>query len=469
MLKKIVKHTAIQAVGRIIGLLIGLFTIALLTRYLGQTGFGWYMVAFSWLQIFAIVVDFGLYMVGLKLLGESQGGQTEVFSQLFWLRLFSAIVFVLLLPQMVWFFPYEAAVKWAVAILSWSFFFANLNQLLTVSFQARLKMQYVAIGEIAGKFSAFLALVAVVYFDLGFYWVMVSVLAYSFVMLLFLFFQLGEKYKITWVWRADLIKRILKETWPLGLIIILNTVYFKADIIILSWYRDAADVGLYGAAYKILEILVSFPAMYLGLLLPFFSNWWQQRDLEKLKKYINQSIFLGWMVIVPMIVLGLFVSRPVMELVAGSDFSAAGVWLKFLLLAAAFIFFGQLFGYVLVAVGQQKKQLKIFLVVAVFSITAYLFLIPVYGTWAAVLITIVSELTACLLLARQVTKFTGWRWSKENWKVIGLGVVMFSVMWATKALSWWLFSLLGFLVYVYLLWLFDFLRFSDLKKLIKNR
>lgn len=187
MLGQIVKHTFIQVIGRLGGLVIGLFTIALLTRYLGQTGFGWYVVAFSWLQIFAILVDLGLYMVGLKMIGQNRERKQEIFSQLFWLRLFSAIVFVLLLPQLIWFFPYELPIKLAVAILAYAFFLATLNQLLTVSFQERLKMQYVAAGEIAGKVAALLALALVVKLDWGFYWAMVTVGIYGLVQFLFIY------------------------------------------------------------------------------------------------------------------------------------------------------------------------------------------------------------------------------------------------------------------------------------------
>ncbi len=469
MLAKIVKHTAIQASGRLVGLFIGLVTIAFLTRYLGQEGFGWYMVAFSWLQIFSIVVDFGLFMVGLKFIGKRPEEKQNIFSQLFWLRFFSAVIFVLLLPQIVWLFPYDLPIKLAVGILSWSFFFASLNQLLTVSFQSRIKMQFVAAGEILGKLGALLALLLVVHFDLGFYWAIFSVIVYAFLMFLFLLFRLDNSFKLLWYWRWDLVKKILIEAWPLGAIIILNTIYFKADIIILSWFFEAAVVGLYGAAYKILEILVSFPAMYLGLLLPYFSKWWRSNNKNELKKYITYSFDLAWILAVPLIVLGLFVSRSVMSFVAGPEFAAAGLWLKLLLLAAAFIFFGQLFGYVLVAIGEQRLQLKIFLIIAGVTVISYFIFIPKYGAWAAALLTIAAEFLAALFLGLQVRKKIGWEIKQSKfWRILGLGFIMFSVVWALRNQPWWLYSLIGLLVYVYMLWLFDFWNFKDFKKIIRN-
>ena len=471
MLGQIVKHTFIQVIGRLGGLVIRLFTIALLTRYLGQTGFGWYVVAFSWLQIFAILVDLGLYMVGLKMIGQNRERKQEIFSQLFWLRLFSAIVFVLLLPQLIWFFPYELPIKLAVAILAYAFFLATLNQLLTVSFQERLKMQYVAAGEIAGKVAALLALALVVKLDWGFYWAMVTVGIYGLVQFLFIYLRLGKAYKIKWFWQKDLLQQILSEAWPLGLIIIFNTIYFRADTVILSWFRAAAEVGLYGAAYKVLEIIVSFPAMYLGLLLPYLADWWSSQQLEKIKDYLQKSFDLSLLLALPLIGIGWLIAEPLMGLVAGVDFIASGLWLKILLPAAGFIFFGQLFGYVLIGIGRQRTLLKSFSWVAVITLGLYFVFIPIYGTWAAAWLTVLAEGAAAVVLGWQVGQKLNWRPRLNKFfKLILIVLIMLSVMWAINdLLPWWLTAIAGGLVYLYCLGLFGIFSFIEVKKMLTEK
>jgi len=141
-----------------------------------------------------------------------------------------------------------------------SFFFGTLNQLFTVSFQTRFKMQYVAVGEIMGKALAFAAVLIVFYLDLGLMWMIATAVVYALVMAIWLWTRLDENYLIKWQWDRNLVKKILIEAWPLGVIIILNTIYFKADTLILSWYRSAAEVGLYGAPYKVMEFIIAFPA-----------------------------------------------------------------------------------------------------------------------------------------------------------------------------------------------------------------
>ena len=53
--RAIAHNTLWQFGGKIIGTILGLFTIGLITRYLGQEGFGYYSTIMGFLQFFAMV------------------------------------------------------------------------------------------------------------------------------------------------------------------------------------------------------------------------------------------------------------------------------------------------------------------------------------------------------------------------------------------------------------------------------
>ena len=55
------------------------------------------------------------------------------------------------------------------------------------------------------------------------------------------------------------------------------------------------------------------------------------------------------------------------------------------------IYFGALFGYAIVATGQQKKMIGFYLFDAVFSLIAYLIFIPAFGIVAAAILTVLTE------------------------------------------------------------------------------
>ncbi len=478
MIKRLLTNTAIQASGRVGGLVIGVVSMAMLARYLGQEAFGWYIVAFSWLQLFAISVDFGLYMVGLKLLGEvgehtnttREGDQRHVFSQLFWLRLFSAIALVLIAPHIVWLFPYTLSIKVAVTILSWSFFFASLNQMLVVSFQHQFRMRVVACGEVVSKGVALLMLWLVVLLNLGFGAALATAIVYGVVQFVVLWSLLARQHAVQWVWDRVLVRTIVQQSWPLGVIIILNTLYFKADTVILSWFWDADVVGLYGAAYKVLEIIVSFPAMYLGLLLPLLAEWWRAQDLRSLHTALQKSFDLSVFVAVPMVAIIALVADDVMLLIAGSEFVAAGQWLRLLVVAAGFVFFGQLFGYVMVGIGHQIQQMKQFGYIAIGAIGAYLVVIPFYGSVGAALVTIVAEAVVAVALYVYVQRVTSWRlMGVASAKLLLAGVLCYGLLWLLLFLVHWAIAsgiaMAGYLACVYML---RVVSFGDIKRLMNT-
>ncbi|MGB0757743.1 MAG: flippase [Patescibacteria group bacterium] len=472
MLKHLLQHSMIHAAGRVIGLGISVVSMGLLARYLGQEQFGWYIIAFTWLQFFSIAVDFGLYMIGLKLLGEAgtKAREQKVFSQLFWLRLFSAIIFVLIAPNIVWLMPYSIGIKLGVTVLAFSFFFANINQLLVVSFQKTVRMQTVAIAEVFGKITALISLYIVILFDFGFAAALASIAFFGLLQSVVLFLKLTPEHYISWHWDSALVKKILIQTAPLGIIIILNTLYFKADTLILSWFVPAGEVGLYGAPYKILEILVSFPAMYLGLLLPHVAQWYKKRQYKTLRAYAEQSFRIMSLLIAVMIPLTIVFADDIMVLVAGRDFAASGLWLRYLIIAAASIFYGQLFGYILVGIGRQKVQMVIYAAVAAIALMLYSVFIPLAGVVAAAIITIVVEVTATVALGIQAVKFL--RWNIQVIPIIILTLIAIGVgvfAWLMQPYGpWWVIFLLSCAVYLVLILLFRIVTIQQIQTLIKR-
>ena len=118
--RKIAHNTIIQIVGKTVSTIIGVIVIGMLTRYLGEGGFGQYTTVMAFLQLFGVLVDMGLYIILVKKLSEPNADQSAVASNIFTLRLTSAIIFLGLAPAVALFFPYPELVKWGILITSLS-------------------------------------------------------------------------------------------------------------------------------------------------------------------------------------------------------------------------------------------------------------------------------------------------------------------------------------------------------------
>ncbi|MFA6526358.1 MAG: flippase [Candidatus Buchananbacteria bacterium] len=470
--RKIARNTLWQVIGKVIATIVGLATIALMTRYLGQKGFGYYTTIISYLQFFGVLIDFGLQMTTAQLLSRPGADESKIFGNLIAVRLISAVLFLGTGTLLVFILPYPPIVKIGVAIASASFFFSSLQSVLVGLYQKHMAMAEVAIAEVWGRLALLAGIWLSVYYNLGFYPVIIAVAIGSFVNFAFLFFK-SKKYL---AYRPRLDKPVLKDiwdtSWPLAITISLTLVYFRADTIILSFVRPAEEVGIYGAAYKVLEILIQFPYLFLGLTLPLMTQFYPT-SRELFNKILQKSFDFMAILAVPMVFATWLLAEKIMVFVAGSEFAVAGGPLRILIVATAMIYFGALFGYAIVATGFQKKMIGFYVFDAIFSLTAYLIFIPLYSYWAGATLTLLTEAIIAFSAWHILKKYTG---SKIKLRIFGKTILsslaMCAVLWPLLNQSILTLVIIGAVVYflaLYLLKGYDRKEVADMFTLkIKN-
>ncbi len=386
------KNSAWHLGAKGLGIIMGIFTIALLTRYLGTSGFGTYATALAWLQFFGILVDFGLYLVLLAELGKTDETivQEKIAGNIMTLRILSAGLVLLLSIGIAWLMPYTILTKLVITLLAGSFFCQLLNQVLTGIFQKHLAMTRGAWVEIASKLFTLLFILLAIWQHWGLLLIAVLITLAN-ILGTSIIWQLSKKYlKLRLQFDQSYQKKIITLAWPLALATIFNLFYFKTDTIILSIFHPAEVVGLYAAPYRILEVLISLPPIFLGLLLPQLTKYYQDN-----KEYFLQQIKIALDIfhafLVPLVVGGIILAKPLITLLAGRDFSQSDYLLQILLLATACIFYTQLFTYIIVAINQQKKLLPIAVVASLGALSLYFAFIPSFASLAAALITLLVE------------------------------------------------------------------------------
>ena len=221
---KVAYNTVIQVVSKVIAAVLGLAAMAVMTRYLGQAGFGQYTTIITFLSFFAIVADLGLTLITVQMISQPGIDENKILSSLFSLRLVSAVILLGLAPVIVTFLPYDPIIKLGVAVTALSFLFIALNQILVGLFQKKLRLDKVSIAEIAGRIILVAGVVIVWRLDLGLINIMTAAVVASAVnfLLHYLFARRFAKIKFDFdfaVWR-----KIIKKSWPLALTIVLNLI-----------------------------------------------------------------------------------------------------------------------------------------------------------------------------------------------------------------------------------------------------
>jgi len=78
--------------------------------------------------------------------------------------------------------------------------------------------------------------------------------------------------------------------WPIAISIIFNVVYLKGDTLLLSIFTNQTEVGIYGAAYRVLDVLTQTAMMIMGLFLPLLAFSWGQNLKQEFKERLKQLL-----------------------------------------------------------------------------------------------------------------------------------------------------------------------------------
>lgn len=423
--KKVAHNTIIQIAGKIISTVLGLFALAFITRYLGRGGFGEYTTVLTYLTFFAVIADFGLTLVTVQMISVRDADENKILNNIFGLRFLSIIVILLLAPMAISFFPYDPAVKIGVFIALVSFIFPALNQVIIGLFQKKLSMGRDAIAEVLSRVALIAGILLTKNLNAGLngiLWASVASAAVGFVVhyLLALKFTL-IKLEFDWlIW-----KKIFSKSWPLAITIVLNLIYLRADTLFLSLFRGVEEVGLYGATYKIIDVLTTIPFMFAGLVLPILTTAWSDKAEDYFKRVLQKSFDLMALIAIPLIVGAQFLGRPIMTAIAGSDFATSGVILQILIFAVAAIFLGTMFSHAVIALDKQKKMIGYYIFTSLTAVAAYLYFIPRYTYFGAAAVTIYSETLIAIFSAVCVYKYSRFR---PKLALIGKSLVSAAIM-----------------------------------------
>lgn len=466
--RKIAYNTLIAAGARAIGLALSLIIIGLITRYLGQTGFGQYATILAFLYIFTVFADAGLYSICVRDISRPGADEKKIASQAFSLRFLLGLFFFALAPLVALFFPYPYSVQCGILIGALGFWSLSNAQVLMGVFQKYLRMDKVALAELVGRVIQLGLVIFFVWQKMGFLsivWAMVGGALINFI-LVYIFAQqyipISFQINLTYSWQ------LLKEALPLGMAVILVMIYFKLDTVMLSVMKTPAEVGIYGLAYKILESLIFFPAMFVGLIMPLMSKY-ALIDQAKFKKISQKTLDILLMAIIPLIVGTFFLSPKIIVLIAGSDFICSANVLNILIVATGIIFLGALFSNQIIALKKQKTLAYIYGFGAVINVVTNLIFIPKYSYYGAAGTTVLTELVVTILMLIVIAQtLKAWPSFKPIFKYL-LGACLMAIPLYFLA-SWNLLILiiLGILVYFITLYLLKAFSLQEILALVKR-
>ncbi len=421
--RKILTNTIAQIIGKILVAFIGLAVVKIATNYLSIEGYGQYVLIYEFLAFFGIAADLGLFTIAVKEMSDDDKKIPIIIGNVLSLRTILVTVTMLLAIGAAYLIPKYAdtRVPLGVAIASLTVITTILNGTISSVLQTKLKMQLASLTTVVGRIVTLGLMLYIVFYgfpqdnDTGFYMLLLAGVLGNLAMLIHTYYYVRKITPLKYRFDFDLWKKVLIKSLPYGLALILNTVYFRIDTILLSILKNEKEVGIYGVAMKMLEHFAILPLYFMNSVLPVLTRTIREKS-EKYLTVIRYAFDFLAAISIPMVVGGVILAYPIIFIVSTPEFLSrltegfygSDIAFQILIFALLFQFLNVLFAFILIAVDKQSRLLYINGACAVFNIVTNLIFIPIYGFVGAAVTSVLSEmfiLIATYITAKRHLKF----------------------------------------------------------------
>ncbi len=405
---QIVWNTIAQVLGKSFSTVLGVVITILLTRYLGPAGYGTLTFVLVFVTMFGTLADWGLTLITIREAARNAKEAAEIVGNVLVIRLVLAFLAALVAVIAINFLPYSPDIRFLTGVGAVMLIALSIKTSFQIIFNVKLKMQNWAVSEIAANGLTLLLVLGIIFQKGSLLQVILAYLAGNTLAAIvagFLAFRLIPL-------RFSLVKKstrfLLLEALPMGSILVLFTVYNRIDTVILSLDKGNTAVGLYGAAYRIYEVLVLGAAYFANSILPLISLL-AREDREKMKLIFRQAFVVLFLMGAGVAVVNFLFAPIWIAILAGPAFAGSVTALRILSLALIVSYFNHLNGYTLIALGRQWYSFYIGIVALVINVALNMIFIPIFSYNAAAFITFLTEGIVVLLSLVLIRRILGVR------------------------------------------------------------
>lgn len=387
--KDIAQNTIYQIIARIVSSGTTFLITIIVARHFGIAGYGDFAKVTAFVTLFYLIADFGLNAIFL------QREDSHVhFHDLFYPRVALSCFLIFVVNALAFLLPFDQAtnigfspaVRFGIFIYSFTILTESILISSAAIFQRELSYENYMISSIIGSIVSLLLIGIFTTISYTLFYVYIAFLLGGVVECATALILTNENLLPV---RLDVgfIKKLTLETVPITLMLFFNLVYFRIDIILLSFMRSSHDIAIYDISYKVFDFLIALPLFLSNSLYPtILEHEKNNRTGGVAKRYIFLFIAVSFLVVIPVWFLA-----PLLSIVK-KEFLEAVTPIRILLLSLPVFFGTNILQWLLIAQKQQRFLAYIYFLSTILNIGLNVFFIPQYGYVASAIITGVSEL-----------------------------------------------------------------------------
>jgi O-antigen/teichoic acid export membrane protein len=393
-----VRGGAFRIGGYIVGALLGALSAALLFRHLGKIDTGRYVLATSLVAIVGALSDLGLTSVGVREVATRPAHERwQVARDLLGLRLLLTLVGGAIVTVVAG-AAYSATMAAGVALASVGLLVQTTLDNFFLSLTVDLRYGLISAIEVSRQALTTACMILLV------------LLGARLVPFLAVPIPVGLIALVPTVWivrgHRSLLPTFDRRRWwkllsavlPYAAAVAASALYLRVSILLVSALSSRAQLGDFGASYRMIEVLILIPGLLVSAAFPIFAR--AARDDRArlgyaLGRVLEVALLLGaWMAVTIAVGAGLFV-----EVIGGAEFKSAAPVLAIQGVALGIMFVSMVWASGLLSLGLYRQILLLNVAGLVLNGALVAALVSVDGARGAAIGTALAELAGALAQA----------------------------------------------------------------------
>jgi PST family polysaccharide transporter len=371
------KNITYQSFAQVIPRGIMLIFVFYLARILGNTQYGKFEFAMSICYVIGMFFELGGNMILTKHVARN------FFSSIYYavkIRFFSILTALIVFYSVLFIFDLYEDIRIHIIYANIGIAFSSMMNLYFAFFRGARKMNYEAVVLLVQKVIFIILALILLYSDKSGAKALLAFMI-SMVFGFFIIFGIFKKDEKLYI-EKDSTQKInfrgyIKDVSTLALVEVFGSIYYRINQVLIEHFKGFEEVGVYGIAYKIVEVFLSFPSILLLALFPAFAKI-AVENRSVFKMQFNKILLLLFAAGLSAGLISWFSGELIFSLL-GKDYGRSYIILRYLTIPLLFMFPNFLVTQGLIALDKNIIYAKILFTALLINFIISLILVPVMG------------------------------------------------------------------------------------------
>lgn len=446
-------NTIVQLVGRGVILILSMITLAIVTRILSPVLYGDYVIIMTLMAFATSFADFGINQIAVREMAKNTDNVDELVGDTVLIKTVFTIAIILLSIIVISLTGYSLTIKFGFTISLISLVMIALQSGYQSWLQANLKVYHITVADVISKIASFVLLLVIAWKSsdvsnqTALMWIIISSVIVSITSCAYILWQGFRYVPFALSWDYQRYRHLIKLSAPLWVVGLLSLVHYRVDMILLSVLKTSYEVGVYGLAYRFLDIILVIPGLFMASVFPLMSQA-AFADGERGKRIIQKSLNFLLILALPITFGVIYTAPQIIRIFGGDDYTDSVGVLRILSLAVLGSFANAALSAHIVAHNGQKFVLNISLIAVISNIILNFILISRFSYYGSAAATAITEIGVALTTLYIVHHFYGFKPTFTiALKAVISVVVMLIFLWLLHIQSLILNASIGMMIY----------------------